>query len=223
MLCGKPITQLPKGRRKRYCDIRCSREAWAISKGFKSFSQYGEALRKAKPLPIKVCEFCGQSYQKKLKRKYCSDDCAIKAASAKAKVQNLANYKTRPAKTYTCTECGKDFLSKGKRFAQGTIYCSFKCQRKADRRKRDYALRGEYAEHIDFATIVKRDRGRCKLCGERVALNEAVPHPKAATLDHIVPLARGGLHTATNVQLAHFQCNCVKWAKVPEEVQLAIV
>lgn len=41
-------------------------------------------------------------------------------------------------------------------------------------------------------------------------MTQAVPHPKAPTIDHVVPLAEGGHDTRANVQLAHFLCNSIK-------------
>jgi 5-methylcytosine-specific restriction endonuclease McrA len=58
--------------------------------------------------------------------------------------------------------------------------------------------------------IAVRDRYRCGLCHRKVNLRLAVPHPKAPTIDHIVPLAEGGDDTRANVQLAHFICNSIK-------------
>jgi 5-methylcytosine-specific restriction endonuclease McrA len=37
-----------------------------------------------------------------------------------------------------------------------------------------------------------------------------VPEPLAPTIDHIVPVSKGGDDTRANVQLAHFRCNSVK-------------
>jgi 5-methylcytosine-specific restriction endonuclease McrA len=34
--------------------------------------------------------------------------------------------------------------------------------------------------------------------------------PDAPTVDHIIPLAKGGTHTWDNVQLAHWSCNSDK-------------
>jgi 5-methylcytosine-specific restriction endonuclease McrA len=39
------------------------------------------------------------------------------------------------------------------------------------------------------------------------------------TIDHILPLARGGTHEPSNVQAAHFGCNAAKGARVPATVQ----
>jgi 5-methylcytosine-specific restriction endonuclease McrA len=55
--------------------------------------------------------------------------------------------------------------------------------------------------------------------------NLQVPHPKAASLDHIVPVSLGGDHSEANLQLAHFSCNSKKRNKVNgngEQLRLAV-
>jgi 5-methylcytosine-specific restriction endonuclease McrA len=37
-----------------------------------------------------------------------------------------------------------------------------------------------------------------------------VPEALAPTIDHVVPVSRGGDDIKANVQLAHFRCNSVK-------------
>ncbi|MBX3031925.1 MAG: HNH endonuclease [Chloroflexi bacterium] len=34
-----------------------------------------------------------------------------------------------------------------------------------------------------------------------------MPHPKAPTVDHIVPISAGGADSLINVATAHFECN----------------
>jgi 5-methylcytosine-specific restriction endonuclease McrA len=41
-------------------------------------------------------------------------------------------------------------------------------------------------------------------------MDSKVPDRLAPTIDHIVPLARGGTHEPSNVQSAHFICNALK-------------
>jgi len=48
---------------------------------------------------------------------------------------------------------------------------------------------------------------RCKYCGIR--FSEKTP----PTMDHVIPLSRGGHHTATNIVPACLHCNCSKGAK----------
>lgn len=66
------------------------------------------------------------------------------------------------------------------------------------------------AELIDRDDIGDRDGWRCGLCATKVDRTLPYPHPKSASLDHIVPLSVGGKHVLTNVQIAHFGCNMAK-------------
>lgn len=70
-----------------------------------------------------------------------------------------------------------------------------------------YAMR----RALSLDTIYARDGGRCGICGgrvERYAVGQWAPQ-----LDHIVPIARGGEHSARNLQLSHAICNQRKGGK----------
>lgn len=41
-------------------------------------------------------------------------------------------------------------------------------------------------------------------------------------IDHKIPLAKGGLHVASNLQLAHPFCNRSKFTKLPEEMSVVL-
>lgn len=58
--------------------------------------------------------------------------------------------------------------------------------------------------------VFERDGWTCRICRKPVDREAKVPHPKAPTVDHVVPLALGGAHVYTNVQTAHFICNSRK-------------
>lgn len=51
----------------------------------------------------------------------------------------------------------------------------------------------------------------CAICGKRVDFSLKYPDPMCATVDHIIPLSKGG-HPSDlgNMQLAHFSCNRTK-------------
>ena len=65
----------------------------------------------------------------------------------------------------------------------------------------------------DIAT--NGERVRCYLCGNAIPKGER-------HVDHIVPLSKGGLHTASNLAVACAACNLSKHAKLPEEVGILI-
>ena len=69
---------------------------------------------------------------------------------------------------------------------------------------------GAYVADVYRRKIFERDGWRCQICSKAVLRSKAVPHPRAPTIDHIIPLARGGTHEPANAQLACFACNCLK-------------
>lgn len=56
------------------------------------------------------------------------------------------------------------------------------------------------------------ERGkRCAICGRKIKDLDDL------TVDHIVPLAKGGKNTIENFQLAHKKCNELKGQLLPKE------
>ena len=83
-------------------------------------------------------------------------------------------------------------------------------EKKNKRRVLKYS--GEYV-YSNIYNIYKRDRFKCGICGIRVNTKLKHPHPYSPSLDHIIPLSKGGSHTPDNVQLAHLRCNISKGSK----------
>lgn len=63
---------------------------------------------------------------------------------------------------------------------------------------------------ITHAALRKRDGDSCCHCGTTMIFEPARGHvfvPQRATIEHLLPLSRGGSHTWENVALACWQCN----------------
>lgn len=71
-------------------------------------------------------------------------------------------------------------------------------------------MRGAHTERFDRCDVFDRDEYVCHICRQPTDPATAVPHPRAPTVDHVVPLARGGHHTLGNCKTAHFMCNSLK-------------
>ncbi len=78
-------------------------------------------------------------------------------------------------------------------------------------------------EDINEKQVFIRDGWICQHCKKKVNKKLKFPNHMCASLDHIVPLSKGGKHIYANVQLAHFICNMIKRNTVlPQGEQLRI-
>lgn len=151
----------------------------------------------------RVCRFCAAAFASAGKRFRC-EACAKSAIVACA----------------ACSVCGKSFLV---RAGQSGLYCSLGCFGVSRRGRRSAEPKGkghrgrarrfgvEYRP-ISRAAIFERDRWVCALCGDLVDPTVRYPSPWSASLDHVIPLSRGGAHIESNVQCAHLGCNIAKGA-----------
>lgn len=78
-------------------------------------------------------------------------------------------------------------------------------------RRRARRANAPVVEKINVSEIVARDSSTCYLCGRILEINEV-------TLDHVVPLARGGSHINENLRVACRSCNGRKKDKLLSEL-----
>ena len=140
--------------------------------------------------PSKSCKICGKDLHRKGNAgpfpTYCTEACRWEA-----------HYKRYPKKyTKPCAYCGKPNHQK-----RGIVnkYCSEDC------RSND---------------AIRNQEQQCeicgKLCGRKINKELKYPHPMSVSLDHIMPLAKGGTHEWDNLQASHLRCNMSKGARVAD-------
>jgi hypothetical protein len=95
--------------------------------------------------------------------------------------------------------------------------CSAECQeakRRIDKQmgkdKRRAVKRKAFVANVYKRKVFESDGYRCHLCGKLCDKTKTVPHHKAPTVDHVIPLAAGGTHEPSNCRTAHFICNSRK-------------
>ena len=76
-------------------------------------------------------------------------------------------------------------------------------------RKRRARKLGAAVGDIDLTALWT---GCCALCDAPLDAALAYPHPLSKSVDHIVPLSKGGSHEQSNLQWAHLVCNNRKGA-----------
>jgi len=92
-----------------------------------------------------------------------------------------------------------------------TLRPNGRMSQQATRSRRRARLAGVPHESINIQEVYEACGYICGIC------HEFVP-PEQRSLDHIVPLARGGAHIRSNVQLAHRRCNSRKGTRASNDV-----
>lgn len=72
--------------------------------------------------------------------------------------------------------------------------------------------------------IILATQDICAICGKPVDKSLLPPHPMSASVDHIIPIAKGG-HPSdlSNLQLAHRACNRAKGTRLAPDIKLSKV
>lgn len=140
--------------------------------------------------------------------RYCSRSCKAAARNA------TLSYKRKCAKPVrTCRHCCAEMP---RSMRADAAYCSAECNSRAHLQTRKASEKLDAKQkRIDRAYIIERDGGRCHLC------NRKVPE-KLLTLDHLIPLSKGGTHTAENLRVACWPCNARKGARAANDQLLLI-
>lgn len=124
----------------------------------------------------------------------------------------------KPINSAICcsTACDEKFARIKNRewYARNMIRPEVKARIRFNEYKRKALRADAFIEEVDRDVVYKRDKGVCWLCGGPVDRSLVWPDLGFATLDHVVPLKRGGMHCYSNVRLAHLRCNCSKGARM---------
>ena len=117
-----------------------------------------------------------------------------------------------------CSWCGKMFTPKNVRQTR----CSNECSRKFARKNNRYKRRAKLKEgKVTLNYIYERDNGICYLCGRRTSYKDCKINDKGyfivgktyPSIDHVVPLSKGGANFNDNCRLACHRCNSLKGNK----------
>lgn len=117
-------------------------------------------------------------------------------------------------KMHPCPVCGEQTLK--------PKYCSADCANKVKNKTKDIKRRSKIKHalvdtDITISGLYKRDAGICYICGKPCSFDDYVVKDGVTvcgdwypSIDHVVPLSKGGKHSWENVRLAHRRCNYIK-------------
>lgn len=230
--CGGPVplrAQSFPGPSRRWCTDEC-RIRHRNTQRAKAKRDARLELRAQRP-----CEQCGADMSgRSPKAKFCSKWCSD-VAYGKRLPEHL------PKKRCALPECGREFQptsarqrccceAHGKKLWRIEAQADGRIKREpwGDRRRDAYHRRRALKKQAStgnpvlLSEIAKRDKWKCGICRKRVNPKLVWPHPMSPSLDHVVPLTKGGAHDPANVVLAHLVCNTSKGNRGGGE-QLALI
>ena len=163
----------------------------------------------------RTCLYCGKTFFAKGIKKYCSEKCGelFRYKRSYASCKSVVERK--------CSCCGSVFKTDNKR----QKYCSRKCNKRFNSSNNKYNRYCSSDERLKQVTdvdkkvwlmpLIKRDKNMCAICGkpcdlydyEITDIGTMICGDNYPSIDHILPLSKGGIHTWDNVQLAHRGCN----------------
>lgn len=150
-----------------------------------------------KPLAPRICELCECTY--------------------------VPKYRPRPGRQQRwCSKSCTTAWANGARPPYTRVAEGDYGSRKIARNRLRLRVHAETWDGITNAQILERDRWRCGICGKRIGKTFRWPHPRSASVDHIIPLSQGGDDTAANKRAAHLACNCGRMNRGGGE-QLAMI
>ena len=181
----------------------------------------------------KVCVVCGESFETfQDRQKTCGrEECKTtyrKAAHNAREVARYEKYRLEREKQNEsrkvereCVICGSLFscLDTSKRkTCSGECSALLAVQRNRLKNKyKDKRIPTDQIIDTDITNIrlFKRDRGRCWICGGLCDWNDRKLSKRGnetfgdtyPSIDHVIPVSMGGMHSWDNVRLAHLKCN----------------
>lgn len=208
--CGKGFRRHEKGGGSRsvFCSLVCE-------KGFRAERKANRIKRIAAERIASIrevtCQRCGALFSTQHRDKlYCSEACSYEAQKDYSRKRSRERFvPVKPSIIKECAACLRFFLADKKR-----VTCSEICKEQHVKNqniehniRRIFRQNGCEAEPYSRIQVLKRDKWRCGICGRKVNRKAKFPADDSASIDHVIPLAKGGADAEWNVQCAHFGCN----------------
>lgn len=232
VVCGTPF--LAKDGRNKFCSEECKALRYKQKK-----QEWIDRRAKGKRLE-KICVICGKPFKPSQNslQMACSVECQKEYHRSTHRKQTMQEYKrllekqkeetklrkerekeerqkNREYYKGICKVCGKEFTT----LNPAQVTCSTKCGIRWKNRKKAKRLKGKIVDsNITLEALYKRDSGVCYICGCKCDWNDkeitsegyTITNAKYPTIEHVIPLSKGGLHEWKNIRLACFRCNYIK-------------
>jgi len=206
---------------KKNIKVRCPDCGGVFERRFNIFCEVAHGTRKCgNECPI--CRSKEQDLKAKQKKEKAEHE-AQKIARQRAErlSRTVSEELEKRLAIHVCKNCGNEFCQIVTGY-NSKMYCSEKCQKRYFNRRRcekryKKLMAREHNSDISLEKLFKRDNGICYLCGNKCDWSDGeeldgtfIAGPRYPSIDHVVPVSKGGTHTWNNIKLACRECNWTK-------------
>lgn len=226
-----------------YCDKECAESD--RSRVYRTSAVYQQTISnrydkdgKLRSWEKRVCKIYDRQCSICSKRFYGRNNKSVPVCSPACRKRNyaidtwIARRKQQVPREVQCIICDVPFTILTRTQCEDQYFCGNACRKKhvrkmkkhTEREKTDRAMRKKLRSrrgNVSLLSQFKKFDGICQICGSVTELlKQYAPHQ--ATVDHIVPLSKQGLHVEENLQLACMLCNARKSDTLADGSQLLL-
>jgi 5-methylcytosine-specific restriction endonuclease McrA len=210
--CGKDlIHSATGGRRKRNCSRLCR--------------DRHRQKNKLKPKLPYNCQHCQAIFQSSFKRRFCSKPCRLEKTKIEQSIKDKELRRQKvDANGFVTTNCGWCKEPRTYEYRQGGHNafhpnCTIEAKRARYRIKtvKRHSLINK-PSRLAADEVVRVYGNNCAICNKPIDLTLKRTSSRGLTVDHWIPLSKGGSDDMSNLRPAHWSCNRKKSDKLPQDV-----
>ena len=155
--------------------------------------------------------------------------CTIYCKTCKP-LMRMISHGISDVRTRVCCMCFKPRTNDHLKTDAGMRCVACEAKVRAIRRSQSKQLRraqskanGPYDKDISLWAVSSRDSDTCHICRAKVDWKDKTIGNMYPSVDHVVPLSKGGTHTWDNVKIAHRWCNSVKCDKIGDMGDIVVL
>jgi 5-methylcytosine-specific restriction endonuclease McrA len=181
-----------------------------------------------------MCQLCRRAIIAHGTRKAYRGGCRCEPCKIWNREQHRAYIAARVAGLHPFTSCVVDGCTNQsysrkmcrmhyKRWARAAGMVNSPSEKWNDTRRSNYHARrarlngARNGDKVLFAKLVEGDGYTCSACKEHVDVSVPWPEAHSPSIDHTIPLSKGGAHSMANTTVMHLVCNMRKGAQMPAD------
>lgn len=207
--CGLALNPEAKGRPRKYCSPKCKDRKLSV--------------QKLKPRQTLTCANCKSTFTTTRTQKFCSRKCRDLGTVDRLRTLREEERNRLFPNGERTTVCGWCKEPRTWRIGESVVN-AFHPSCTVDARRARYRIKTVKRQKVvGTPSRVSADKvleiygHKCSICGEKIFLSLPRTSKLGLTVDHVIPISRGGTDDIANLRPAHWICNVKKSNKLPKE------